>query len=561
MRFQRSIYLLVLLGILSSQVLAVDCSTSSFRPTSQAEIDRFQTDYGPCDHLTGNLTISDLKDVTNLDGLEGLQTVTGSLSLTNNPQLVDTRGLFYLREVGEVFKIDSNPLLEEFFGGNIAKVGALALSNNELMFRFTGLDTLTAAGEIYIADNPAMWSLNGFYGLRAAKRVSLARNPLINRLDDLGNLEAVGSLTIIDMEGLNTLAGLWSLHTANTIYIENNANLNSLEGLRNVVEVSSVHIASNPRLVSLSGFATNLTSPTYSPRLFIMDNAGLTGINTFDSLVSASTIQVLRNPSLRRLDDFPSLIRINESLSIEGNGALESILGLAALEHVWYSVRILNNPSLDTCHGLLKALDYIDDGDPGPGPGTSGIPDVGDVVTLENNKAGCNSVSELLADIPLDHINAGIGDAWYDPETAGQGFQINVFPVKGQIFLTWFTFDTERPPSDVQAHLGEPGHRWLTAQGPYEGTGAELDVWISEGGIFDSGVPAPYLRPDGQITLEFSTCNEGTLAYDIPSIGRENVISIERVAIDNVALCAQLNVTESLGLFSGSREQNAAEAR
>jgi hypothetical protein len=501
----------------------------------------------------GDLNIDGVQDVTNLDGLEGLETILGSVAFVGNPLLVDTRGLFFLREVNGFFKIDSNPLLEEFFGGNLVTLGALILSNNESLYRFTGLDTLTTVGEIYIINNPAMWSLNGFYGLRVAERVSLARNPLIKRLDELGNLEAVGYLTIIEMDGLSTLTGLWSLHTAHSVYIEGNANLTSLEGLRNVVEVFSVHIASNHSLVDLSGFAVNLTSPTYSPRLVIMDNAGLTGINTFDSLVSASSIRVLRNPSLWHLDDFPSLTHINDSLTIESNGALESILGLAALEHVWYSVRILDNPSLHTCHGLLKALDYIDDGEPGPGPGTSGIPDVGGVVALGNNQAGCNSVSEVLADIPLDHINAGIGDAWFDPETAGQGFQINVFPAKGQIFLTWFTFDTERPSSDVQAHLGEPGHRWLTAQGPYEGTGAVLDVWISEGGIFDSDVPAPYLRPDGQITLEFSTCHEGTLAYDIPSIGREDVMSIKRVAIDNVALCVELNVREVMRVQPSER--------
>jgi len=33
--------------------------------------------------------------------------------------------------------------------------------------------------------------------------------------------------------------------------------------------------------------------------------------------------------------------------------------------------------------------------------------------------------------------------------------------------MAWFTHDTERPDTGVEAILGEPGHRWLTAQGPY----------------------------------------------------------------------------------------------
>lgn len=534
----------VLALTLSSSALAVDCSTISFRPSSQAEIDSFQTDYGPCDRLTGDLAVEGVQDATNLDGLDGLETVVGYLMLANNPQLVDTRGLFFLREVGGFFKIDTNPLLEEFFGGNLAAVGSLILSNNESLYRFTGLDTLTAAGEVYVTGNPAMWSLNGFYGLRAAERFTLAQNPLINHLEELGNLAALGYLTIMEMDGLTSLSGLWSLQAAGSIYIMDNQNLASLEGLRNVTDVSYIHIESNPALQDLFGLATLLTAPTYPPRLIVLNNASLQDIDTFESLGSMNQILIRGNPSLRELNGFPNLTRIEDSLAVDGNNALDSILGFARLEYVGYSVRILDNPALATCHGLLRALDYIDDGEPGPGPGTAGIPDVGDVVQLGNNRPGCNSISELLADIPLDHINAGIGDAWYEPETAGQGFQINVFPAMGQIFLTWFTFDTERPHPDVGAHLGEPGHRWLTAQGPYDGTEAVLDVWISEGGVFDSGVPAPTLRPDGQMTLEFTTCNAGTVTYDIPSIGRQGTVPIQRVSMDNAALCAELNVRE-----------------
>jgi hypothetical protein len=71
-------------------------------------------------------------------------------------------------------------------------------------------------------------------------------------------------------------------------------------------------------------------------------------------------------------------------------------------------------------------------------------------------------------------INAGLSDAWYQPATAGQGFLITVFPGIQQVFLAWFTFDTQRPPGDAGAILGEPGHRWLTAQGLYGGATANL---------------------------------------------------------------------------------------
>ena len=162
-------------------------------------------------------------------------------------------------------------------------------------------------------------------------------------------------------------------------------------------------------------------------------------------------------------------------------------------------------------------------------------------VDMWDNLPGCNSVTEILADAPLIRINAGLNDAWYNMETDGQGFFIIVFPEIDQIFMAWFTYDTDRPPEDVMAFLGEPGHRWLTAQGEFEDNVAVLDVYITAGGVFDSSKPKPVSEQDGEIMLEFSTCNAGTVSYDIRSIDRQGAMPIERIALDNVPQCYLLN--------------------
>ena len=46
------------------------------------------------------------------------------------------------------------------------------------------------------------------------------------------------------------------------------------------------------------------------------------------------------------------------------------------------------------------------------------------------------------------------------------------------------------PGDPVEAILGDPGHRWLTAQGPYSGDTASLEVFSSSGGVFDAAEPA-----------------------------------------------------------------------
>jgi len=137
-------------------------------------------------------------------------------------------------------------------------------------------------------------------------------------------------------------------------------------------------------------------------------------------------------------------------------------------------------------------------------------------------------------------INAGLNDAWYYPETTGQGFFITVFPNLELISVAWFTYDTERPAEEVEAILGDAGHRWLMALGPYSGSEAQLDISITKGGVFDSEEPLPVDAPGGTIQLYFDDCSSGTINYDIPSINRTGSIPIQRVAIDNVALCEAL---------------------
>jgi plastocyanin len=134
-------------------------------------------------------------------------------------------------------------------------------------------------------------------------------------------------------------------------------------------------------------------------------------------------------------------------------------------------------------------------------------------------------------------INTAISDAWFFPATSGQGFFIIVWEDSQFIFLSWFTFDTERPPEDVMAMLGEPGQRWLTAQGPYEGDTATLSLIVSSGGTFDSAEPEVTNVEDGTITIKWTGCNSGILTYNITSLGLTGEIPIERIVLDNVPAC------------------------
>ena len=110
------------------------------------------------------------------------------------------------------------------------------------------------------------------------------------------------------------------------------------------------------------------------------------------------------------------------------------------------------------------------------------------------------------------------------------------------MFLAWFTYDTERPAEGVEAILGEPGHRWLTAQGSYAGNTANLTIFSTTGGVFDSTEPAAETDPAGVglMTVEFADCREALVTYDMPSLGLSGAVPIQRLVDDNVALCETL---------------------
>lgn len=137
-------------------------------------------------------------------------------------------------------------------------------------------------------------------------------------------------------------------------------------------------------------------------------------------------------------------------------------------------------------------------------------------------------------------MNAGLNDAWYNPQTSGQGFFITVFPRLGVVSLAWFTYDTVLPDGNATANLGDPGHRWLTALGVISGNQSVMSIEISSGGIFDTTTVITRVD-DGTITLTFEDCNSGTVQYDIRSIDQQGTVPIQRVASDNIALCEALS--------------------
>jgi hypothetical protein len=140
------------------------------------------------------------------------------------------------------------------------------------------------------------------------------------------------------------------------------------------------------------------------------------------------------------------------------------------------------------------------------------------------------------------YITYAMSGSWFNPETNGQGFLIDVFDSANVMFLAWFTYDLERPDENVTAMIGDPGHRWMTAAGPYDGDTAEMDITWSSGMIFDSPTPPVEQQTDGTMTVEFDSCTTGRVFYDLGESDRTGTVPIQRISNDAVPLCETLTI-------------------
>lgn len=119
-------------------------------------------------------------------------------------------------------------------------------------------------------------------------------------------------------------------------------------------------------------------------------------------------------------------------------------------------------------------------------------------------------------------INFGHNGTWFNPDTSGQGFFIDVVPSRQEIVASWFTFNIEGT-----------GQRWFTAQGTFEDNRAELTLFETTGGVLND--PTPVVTTEvGTLTFEFQNCTNGTANFDIPGEGLSGAMSIIKLVPDVV---------------------------
>lgn len=277
---------LLISGILPGQVWSVDCVPAAIDLSTQSDVDNFQTNHGPCDRVTGLLTV-DGAEIENLDGLSALTSVGDGLRFLGASALTNVDGLSSLDSInGYLIFADSASLTQIDGLSNLVTVGGgVDFTFNDALTNLNGLSALTSAGSLTLEFNTALQNVDGLSSLTEVELgVRLESNTALTSLTGLSALTSVGgSLTVRDIQGLTDLEGLHGipglggdlrirynhglksvdltslLSVAGDVSIQNNDALSHLDGLSDLISVGNdVLVTENPKLDECSGLTSLL---------------------------------------------------------------------------------------------------------------------------------------------------------------------------------------------------------------------------------------------------------------------------------------------------------------
>jgi len=387
------------------------CPTGDVILSTQQEIDEFSTTYPSCTTINGDLTIAESSpgSITNLNGLNQLDTIYGAIYIHNNDVLADISGLEHVvySEITNL-GIYNNAGLSACSLANLcnylAAGGASDIHNNlagcnsvsdiqanclecppdnvelfsqqditDFMTLYPNCTTIngdlniqanindisllsqltTINASLIIQDNNNLSDLAGLQNINLIGGSLVINNcDLITDLNGLNNISSIGAdLTIFSNDNLSSLAGLENISSLGAdLTISFNDALSSLAGLENISSVGgNLTISSNGDLSSLAGLE-NITSVSGHVNIHngkFTNLSGLNGLSFTGNGLSINNIDDLIN-----LSGLENVTSIGGDVNILNNNDLLSLEGLSAVTSIGGKLEILNNAVLLNLNGL-----------------------------------------------------------------------------------------------------------------------------------------------------------------------------------------------------------------
>jgi len=366
----------------------LSCLPDGIELTTQDQIDNFQTNYPGSTEIEGSVSISG-NNITNLNGLNVLTSIGGSLSITLTSALNSLHGLENLTTVGGNLTFYGNTSLTSLAGiKNLTSIlGNLRIYFNDSLTNLNWLEGLTSiGGNFWIDHNSALTNLSGLDSLTSVGGyLWINANPALTSLSGLENLDSIGG---------------------NFRLFSNNA-LTDLSGLDGLVSIGAyLWIKGNDALTSMNGLGNLNNVGDY---FWIFDNDALTDMSGLDSLSAiGGNLWFMKNDSLTSLNGMDNLSSIGGDLWINFNENLTSLAGFENLEPASImGLRVINNSTLSNCDAEWLC-DYL-----GAPNGT---------VEIYGNASGCS----------FEEIAIGCGGLpcqYYGPFLFYDQYAIDLFPL------------------------------------------------------------------------------------------------------------------------------------
>ncbi|RMH15860.1 MAG: hypothetical protein D6701_09625 [Gemmatimonadetes bacterium] len=329
--------------------------------TNQTDLDNAAAQfYG---RITGDLNVN-FTPLADLDGLDFLETVEGTVSIQGNGSLLDLDALARLDSIGGDLTVFDNDLLDPPFGssaslravggsvliddndglrnldlfGNVQVIGGdLTIRFNSALENLDGLTSLTQIGGDLIVEFNAISSLNNLPALRQVEGgVSL---------DDPGTVFGMPALEVVVQNGLS-LGGVSGGLITETLDFPALACIGGQLQIYNNSVLTDAHFPSLteirfvcPPVLPLIGFSS--TPPP--PDLVIEMNVAL-GTLDLDALARVEGEVIFESNGLTTFD-LPSLTDVTGSFRVSDDAFLDSF-SAAALTQIGGGLVIRNNSAL-----------------------------------------------------------------------------------------------------------------------------------------------------------------------------------------------------------------------
>jgi hypothetical protein len=249
---------------------------------TQVELDSFLLSQPDCNTIDGDLQIGyddSLSTILNLDGLQNINTVYGSLRIINNPLMHDVSGLSKLREVHGKIEIVNNDSLQslEQIPTISTTVSGYTLADNANLEKGLSVSVINMEGSVQLLNNPKLTSIpmsmeyvNGDFIISGCPQIwrlsssyplkNVSGNINFKDLDEwkvfwgFDKLTSVQGNLNIQNCGINSFFGL---HNIDTIWgdftIDGNNNLEQINSLNNLHFIrGQLSITNNNRLKDIS---------------------------------------------------------------------------------------------------------------------------------------------------------------------------------------------------------------------------------------------------------------------------------------------------------------------